>query len=464
MKSSIGLNKWIPALILLVIALPTGAKETASAETLSYTYLPLAWVSPPPPSYLAPFDGTPAAPESYQPADWDVTVHSRDRAYWYNLEPMQAVHGDHCDAPPATHLVDSYENAVFRCNNHLMTAIRASGYGVIYLTPNQMVDFSGNLSSVGIIRFDVSTLRTSKRDWIDLWVTPYQDNLQAPLEDWLPDLNGEPRQAIHIRMDFGSGSPPGGSFEGEIIREFEAEELPQNASAGYETLFTPSATQRQTFELRISATHIQFGIPAYDFWWIDTDIADLGWSQGIVQLGHHSYNPMKDCATCSPNTWHWDNVQITPAVPFTIVRADHRYVQPGSETLQLVVPAPADSHLRFSGIGDNLEVSFDGGASWQAAQMQAQEEYHSDHFRTYWTPIPAGTTSVHFRGEEWYGGDWHARDISVWSLTAPATAPQAAAAMLTWAGFIPALLTAGPSAPEACHLPVDQQLALVVTK
>jgi hypothetical protein len=457
MKSFIGWNKWTAALLLLVIALQTGTKETASAETLFYTHLPLVWVSPPPPTYLASFDGAPAVPESYQPADWDITVHSRDRDYWYNLEPMQAIHGPQCDAPPATHLVDTYENAVFRCNNHVMTAIRASGYGVIYLTPNQMVDFSGQLSSVGVIRFDVSTLRTSKRDWIDIWVTPYEDNLQAPLEDWLPDLNGEPRRAIHIRMDFGSGSPPGGSFEGFVIRDFEAEELPQNASAGYETLFTPSATQRQTFELRISANRIQFGLPAYNFWWIDTPIADLGWSQGVVQLGHHSYNPMKDCSTCTPNTWHWDNVQITPAVPFTILRAGQRYVLPGNENVQLTAPAPANAHLRFSAIGENLEVSFDGGLSWQTAQMQAQEEYHEDHFRTYWTPVPAGAIAVRFRGEEWWGGDWHVRDISVWSPAAPTGAPSSAATTLTWNTFTPAT-------PEACHLPVDRQLAIVASK
>ena len=32
--------------------------------------------------------------------------------------------------------------AVFQCRNHVMTAINASGYGVIYLTPNHLVDLS----------------------------------------------------------------------------------------------------------------------------------------------------------------------------------------------------------------------------------------------------------------------------------------------------------------------------------
>ena len=87
--------------------------------------------------------------------------------------------------------------------------------------------------------------------------------------------------------------------------------------------------QRDTFELDISKNHIRFGMPQYNFWWVDADIPTLDWSQGVVQLGHHSYNPEKDCnydGTCGPNTWHWDNVSITPAVPFTILRADQRYL------------------------------------------------------------------------------------------------------------------------------------------
>jgi hypothetical protein len=30
--------------------------------------------------------------------------------------------------------------------------------------------------------------------------------------------------------------------------------------------------------------------------------------------------------------------------------------------------------------------------------------------------MPAGATTADFRGGGWFGGDWHARDISVWSL------------------------------------------------
>jgi hypothetical protein len=52
-----------------------------------------------------------------------------------------------------------------------------------------------------VVRFDLSTLRTSSRDWVDLWLTPYDDHLQLPLEAWLPDLTGEPRRSVHLKMD-----------------------------------------------------------------------------------------------------------------------------------------------------------------------------------------------------------------------------------------------------------------------
>lgn len=420
----------------VVILLPAGESILACANSQPVTLAPpnraiCPAVTPtpsrtptptPPPTitpipvsgFLATFDGAPAAPAPWRPADWDVTVHSRDRETWVNLDSMAAAHGPGCEPPPGQHANTSYEGAVFLCRDHLMTAIRASGYGVIYLTPNQMVDFS---AGEAVIRFDVSTLRTSNRDWIDLWITPYEDNLQAPLEDWLPDLNGEPRRAIHIRMRFGTAGNLTGAFEAFVIDQFDDTVVPLRRTAGYESYFTPSAALRQTFELRLSPTHIKFGMPVHDLWWIDSDIAPLSWTAGIVQFGHHSYNPMKDCPlTCSPNTWHWDNVSISPAVPFTILRADRRFVDPTQPgPLSFPRPAPAGSHLRFSGIGNGIEVSFDGGATWRAAVIQVQETTSSDHFRTYWTPIPAGTSSVMVRGQNWWGGKWHVRDISIWS-------------------------------------------------
>ena len=81
-------------------------------------------------------------------------------------------------------------------------------------------------------------------------------------------------------------------------------------------------------------------------------------------------------------------------------------------------PAPANSYLRFSGIGENLEVSFDQGVTWQTAVEQEHSKIEqNNHFRSYWMPIPTGTESIQFRGDNWWGGqhEWAARDISIWA-------------------------------------------------
>ena len=157
-------------------------------------------------------------------------------------------------------------------------------------------------------------------------------------------------------------------------------------------------------------------MPEYDVWWYDTEMPALDWSKGIVQFGHHSYTPEKDCTGCAPNTWHWDNVQITPAVPFTIIHAKQRYTDAkAGAQIDLAQPVPDNAYLRFAGIGKALEVSFDGGKSWTPATAKAQERYVEENFWSYWMPLPPGTQQIMFRGEKWWGGDWRVRDVSAWS-------------------------------------------------
>jgi hypothetical protein len=370
--------------------------------------------------FVETFDGNPAHPQPWKPDNWDVTVHSRDIGTWNMLEPMEAMHGNDCAAPPASHTISAYEDAVFLCRDHLMTSLVAEGYGVIYLTPDQLVDFSNDEA---VISWDMSTARTSGRDWVDLWITPYQDNLQLPLEEWLPDLNGEPRNAIHVRMDLADGDT---MFRTSIIRNFETFDLPdQNLGVGYESFLTPDAKRRDKFELRLSRTHIRFGMPTYNFYWIDSAIPAIDWGRSVVQFGHHSYNPAKDAGCpinqnakpgCAPVTWHWDNININPIVPFTILRADQRMVDAETTQIHFPAPAPANAHVRFAGIGSQLEISCDGGKTWLPALQQTQKKSVEEHFGSYWMPIPAGTQSIQFRGSNWWGGDWMARDISIWAL------------------------------------------------
>lgn len=299
-----------------------------------------------------------------------------------------------------------------------MTALNDSGYGVIYLTPNQQVDFSAGTAT---IKWSMSTFRKSTRDWVDVWITPFSDNLQLPLQTYWPDLNGPPRRAIHIFMDNFSNTTP---FRAEVYDNFVPTAIDGNWWTGYESLLVPSQLVRSVFELDISHNHLKFGMPAYNFWWIDRDIPGLDWSNGVVQFGHHSYNPTKDCpvvGTCLPNTWHWDDVSISPALPFIIDRAIQRYVNDSVSSTDFASPAPANAFLRFSGTDQQLEVSFDDGVSWQTAQIQNQVERLADHFQSYWMPIPVGTSRVTFRSACCL--DWQARDISIWAQTAPLDSP-----------------------------------------
>lgn len=378
-------------------------------------------------AFIESFDGSPAMPMPWHPSNWDVTTHSRDASTFTSLEPMAAGHGGDCSAPPATHTVSNYDDAVFICRDHMMTAINASGYGVIYLAPNQLVDFS---NGEAVVRFDVSTLRTSLRDWIDVWITPFEDNVQLVGDIGAVDLNGSPRRGVQIRQDQVNSRTV---YRGNVIRNFSGTQVGGDDSLAVESILTPSLTVRTTFELRLSRTHLKFGIPSLNAWWVDSTFPDLGWSSGVLQIGHHSYNPEKDCqplplvSTCVANTWHWDNISINPATAFTMLQPNKRRADQASPQLTFSGRAPAGSFLRFTGIGTALGVSFDGGASWQTPKLQAFEQQLGDeHFRSYWTPVPAGTQSVRLRGSDWFGGPWLARNVSIWANTsapALATAP-----------------------------------------
>jgi len=363
--------------------------------------------------WISMFDGAPSVPVAYNPSTWDVQVHSRDTGTWKQLEGMNAHHAGNCAGYPGVHPVSAYADAVFQCNDHVMTAINAGGYGLIMLSPNRMVDFAAGEAT---INFDMSTFRSSTRDWVSLWVTPFEDQIPLPLSDWLPDLVGEPRRAVHIEMGVFNGQT---MFQGYTVRDFVATDVSTDPTMVYESFLAPSAVRRDTFQLRISRTSIKFGMPAYNRWWVDRTIPDLGWSRGVIQLGHHSYNPNKACnfdGTCSPNTWHWDNVSISNAVPFTIHKADLPYVDPTTRSyVTFPQPAPAASFLRFSGIGTNLQVSFNSGQTWQGATMHAVELSTEEHFKPYWVAVPQGTSRVDIRGSAWWGGNWMARGISVWS-------------------------------------------------
>lgn len=402
--------------------------------------------------FLETFDGNPASPEAFAPDDWDLKLGMNFiRESGGNPEPMMADHGPDCGAPPATHQSGGdAAKAVFICRGHLMTALNGGGYGALFLTPPAIVDFS---AGEAVIKLNMSTLRTSARDWVDFWIVPYDEAMALPFEGngfWI----GQPKRGVQVRMgDIGGAGNTG--FTVVVYDNFvpiSRDQFGRNFyltnDAGYNNFLTPSAKRRDPFEIRISRTHIKMGIkampcdtasppncggPTQDFLWVDQAIPDLGWGNGVFTIGHHSYNPLKDESfppPIKPGTWHFDNLSIAPAIPFTIIqnpRVRHHTTGTSPVSVTFNKPAPANAHLRF--VATNLtnvnpfQVSFNNGSSWQTAQRQVSSSDDNQGLRSYWTPIPQGTSNVLFRHPN--GGEWWVWDPAIWSLSQQAASSPA---------------------------------------
>jgi len=378
-------------------------------------------------TFIETFDGEPAVPEPWIDENWDVSVHLRDQDVLYNMFEMEAHHGPNCEGPPATHTITAYEDTVYTCRNHMMTALygvsQYGGYGLIYFTPNRLLDTSSDFS----IHFDMSTFRANQqRDWIDVWLTPYEQNLQLAIHEFEPDLQGPPQTAVQFRLDVQN------RLEIYLHRNGTETKLSPDVYTEYSDLITPSKMMRSTFVIAVFSEKLYVGMPDLGLWWYERDVPDFmrgeQWAETVVQFGHHSYTPDKMCeflensADCGPNTYHWDNVILWPTEPFEMVHASPKLITNSTNNvLTLDRPAPAGAKIRFAGVGDTLELSFDNEVTWQNAILQdapsGQDRYF---FRSYWMDIPAGTEKIAFRGTDWTffgvtGGEWAVRDATVWA-------------------------------------------------
>jgi hypothetical protein len=357
------------------------------------------------------FSGSPASPVPFDEAGWDVQVHSRDAGTWDAPEPLQAHHGLDCGPHPGAHAITRWEQVVFRCRDHLMTALRTDGYGAVILTPDRAVSLTGGDA---VVRFDLSTLRTSTRDWVTIWLVPWADDLPVPAGPFAPDLNGPPRRAIAIEMT------QNGNFCATVYRDFVATELPCEDWTPLAMRVTPSATQRTTVEIAVRNGRLRVGLPLQNVWMVDTPLAiDAVFARSVVRFAHYSYTPGK-CDGCSAGmTWHWDNIRVSPSRPFTITRGSTRAVRGMTATpVTFSRPAPAGAVLRFTTIGRVAEVSFDGGATWRAAASPTVSR-SSDPVRPVVMAIPIGTTSVLVRPGAlitWWPNaeQWIAQDFAIW--------------------------------------------------
>jgi hypothetical protein len=402
------------------------------------------------------------APRPWKPTDFDVAIHQRDRSAWDTPETFRAMHGALCepynDAPDVsqstdahTHAARTYDDLNYRCRNHMMTAIKASGYGVIYLTPNATVTIPS--TGEAVIRWAMSTFRTSANDWIDVWVTPWERNLALPLDAGLlgTDLQGPPPRAIHVRMTSTNRTQTG--FEAYQVSGAGETKLASTTSAAYyESILAgqlQTSTRRDTFELRISSNRVKFRMWKGDVRYGEPDItepyasvdlidaplaAPLDWNAGVVQFGHHS---MQQSAPGVGGTWHWDDITLSPAVPFTIIRATNvapaivgndRYADskhPDMKFQGAGMPGAGERYLRFSAYGERVEVAFDG-AKWIDAVRQPAQENRDGRFHSYFVRVPdnvPSTSVVSFKSKKDKAateatnkdsGDWRVRDVAVW--------------------------------------------------
>jgi len=409
------------------VCIPLGAADVTLAVLSGFG---IAW---------AEFDDTPDQPQPLaalpEAAKWDIQVHSRDPKTWPDdrLTPMSAEHGADCAGPPATHSMHTYAGAVFVCNKHLMTAINEDGYGQIVLTPAEILDFS----DTGTVQFELSTARQSTRDWPDVWLSPWAENLTLPFDNGEVDQQGVPRTGLRISLNNAQSAWTVATVKDGV------ESAPLNSTVetpAFNEGIVPGTNQaaiRQKFRLTVSPTHVRFerleSMTASPQVYVDKDVPDLGFTSAVVQFGHHSYNPAKDGAG-EAATWHWDEIKLSPSQPFTIIKTHTRALL-GNGTVVFDAPAPQDSWLRFSAVG-SVQYSLNG-SSWQPAPKQAFIG-HYEHTSPYFVAIPPGTQSVSFRfaPDAWYTGPYVAQDFAIWS--SPSDGPRG---NLSMAG--PVILTYG---------------------
>lgn len=420
-------------------------------------------------TFLETFDGKPGAPEAFSQLTqdrWDIQIHSRNQDTWEKMSAMEMHHPMNCGSPLTdsatppfgqqelqTHHSDgAYEDAVFKCNDHVMTAVNGVGksindsYALAVLTPNHLVDFSEKEAT---IRFNVTTYRTTQRDWIDIWITPWGDNLNLPFDTSTVDLQGMPMNTVQIVMippndNSKTGFKPKIMVNGKDTGEFQMYTSDFNWYTAYEDYLpgkVGNPKRRDTFEIKISKNHISICMPqdtsddapSQTICWANKTIQTLPFTQGVVQFAHHSYTPNKDCnlyspLNCGPDTWHWDDIMIDPALPFTMIKADKRMVTDENSVVTFQSPAPADAKLRFSAAG-SVQLSVNGSA-YKPAIAQLSTQPNVTHVNNYFVTIPEGTKTVRFKLSD-VGGGVHAKDFAIWSpnnaqvLASPIASPMA---------------------------------------
>jgi hypothetical protein len=168
-----------------------------------------------------------------------------------------------------------------------------------------------------------------------------------------------------------------------------------------------------------------------------------------------------------PDTWHWDNVSLSPATPIQITSLTPRQFTntTGAGGWQFPAPALPDTTLQFSADSApqdvaGVDLSWDGGATWQRVPPapSSQPGGALNHAKSYRVPVPVGATGVQVRGTgSTLGPEWRVKDAALWlpydpQLPPPPT-PAPAATATAQASITPLPPTATPTDPPTAVPP-----------
>jgi len=405
--------------------------------------------------FLETFDGSPGSPQTWRPAGW-LNSNYASVMDAYTMPPTVAGHGKDCAAPPASHLQSgSPADAYFLCKDHVMTTGQQSMR--LTIVPPVVSDVSGPDGMTA--RWDASTLGSSERDWQEIWVVPYGDDFPVA-----GDFERAPQRGVKIlsHLPSKSGCANCGWFGVSVFRD--GREVWTAPCCG--DLFTSraevSASRRDTFELRVSRTHLSFGAPAYGLKWADTAVPAglIDWDASLLYLHHAAYSPGKggDCpadrSDCGHNSWHWDTLSVQPAAPLTVRDPQARLADAANPEVAFNGPAAPGSVFRgwvMGGGWRNLQHSLDGGASWQATPIERSDGV-DEHMQALKFPVPAGTQRVRFRKAD--GGGFVVGDPRLVARGGPGATLPAATATPVAAATATIVATAAPPAPTRTPAPV----------
>ncbi len=357
-------------------------------------------------------------------AKMDVQIHQRDPLTTVNddTEQMIADHGTDCAGNAnnnlfPTHIAPHFQDYVYICNNHIMTALNTTGgagYGQIMLTPSQMCDISNGPCT---ITWDMSTHGTSTRNWVSVNISSFTD--QLALWPAGPDIQPDSTIPGHWIEFSNEGALTGFSYKDDTGATASGCPFNPDGTCGWKA---DSKATRDTFQIVIDKNTVSLtkmtGEPnGQPLPLIVNQPHHLTATRLVVQFGTHDYTAHKGSCiqpSCpSPDgeygTWHWDNFNLSPSVPFTVIHCGPKVISNPGGTVTCDAPAPANSFLRFPSTG---QVTVNG----QHVNPKVVTT-HPELQNNYFVPIPQGTQTfqIGLACDSWYCNPLVAEDFAIWS-------------------------------------------------